>query len=440
MILVVALVLRLGFIVATPGYHPKHDDRDYDHMACGIVNTGDYPKAPSRLPPKDSCGNVGNEGRTAPVAFRPPALPYLLAGTYIVTAPITRDRITAARVMLALVGALLVLLTGMVAARIWGPTVALVSMGLTAAFPPLVIVGGSLLSEVPFAALCMGSVLLVLEHLKHRPTTWRSWWLVGAGVTSGLSWLMRGNGIIVLLILAAAVWAKPRLRLTSPLPAAVLLVSGLLTVVPWTTRNAVELHHFVPIYMSYAALAGNYNPDTYSDPMRPGAWRMPSSTRSLAPLVRKYSRNMYAMDQAFLQEAIDFVKAKPQAPVVTAVHNTERLFMLGGGGPTWNRFSLAVASEDFGFAEVTKWSMWIYGLIALIGLACRATWRSPWWFWLVPLSAFLVAALLCSEIRYAVPFMPWMAILGAITGTSAAIRARAIRHWTTANAPGQRGR
>ena len=433
-------MLRLGFVVATPGYHPKHDDRDYDHMACGIVNTGDYPKAPSRLPPKDSCGNVGNEGRTAPVAFRPPALPYLLAGTYVVSRPVTHYRITAARVMLAFVGALLVLLTGMVALRIWGPTVALVSMGLTAVFPPLIIVGGSLLSEVPFATLTMGAVLLVLEHLKRRPGTWRSWWLVAAGLVSGLSWLMRGNGIFVILILAAAVWAKPRLRPSSPMPAAVLLVTGLLTVAPWTTRNALELHHFVPIYMSYAALAGNYNPDTYSDPMRPGAWRMPSMTRSLAPLVKQKQHNMYAMDQAFLHEAISFVKTKPQAPFVTSVHNTQRLFMLGGGGPTWNQFSLSVASEDVRFAGVTKWSMWIFGLLTLLGLACRTTWRSPWWFWLVPLSAFLVAALLCSEIRYAVPFMPWMGILGAIAATTAASWVRALRYSMTANAPGQRGR
>ena len=30
----VALLLRLGFVIATPGYTPAHDDRDFEHIAA----------------------------------------------------------------------------------------------------------------------------------------------------------------------------------------------------------------------------------------------------------------------------------------------------------------------------------------------------------------------------------------------------------------------
>lgn len=419
LILVVALALRVGFVLATPDYRPLHDDRDFDRIACAIVNTGDFPLAPSTRPTATSCGDVGLNGGNLAVAYRAPGLPYLLAGTYIATSPLTDDRVLAARLMLALLGAIVVLLVGMVTARIWNGRAALAAMGLTAVFPPLIIVGGSLLSEIPFTALSLGAVLLVIKHLERKPGSWRSWWLAGAGLAAGLAWLVRGNGVLLIAILAIAVWARPAIRPRSALPAVTLAAVACLTVAPWTIRNAVQLGHFVPIYMSNAALAGNFNEDAWNDPVRPGAWRMPSRTESLGPLVKEKAGDRHELDQAFLTAAIDFVRDHPESPFVNAFHNTRRLFMAGSGGPSWNGFSVAMASQDARFADITKISMWLLGILALCGLFARAAWRAPWWFWPIPLSSLLVAALLCSEIRYAVPFMPWMALLGGIALTEA---------------------
>ncbi len=111
-----ALVLRLGFMLATPGYAPAHDDRDYDRLACGLVAGDGYTRAGPATPP-EGCGE-GPTGR--PTAFRPPGFPMFLAAVYTVTEPIGIERWTAARVAQALLGTAVVALLGMVAWQLFG--------------------------------------------------------------------------------------------------------------------------------------------------------------------------------------------------------------------------------------------------------------------------------------------------------------------------------
>src|SRR5215216_3184186 len=65
LILALALVLRVGYVAATPDYRLVHDAIDYDRAATSIARGEGYPDALGR-----------------PTAFRPPAYPYLLAGVY----------------------------------------------------------------------------------------------------------------------------------------------------------------------------------------------------------------------------------------------------------------------------------------------------------------------------------------------------------------------
>ena len=79
---------------------------------------------------------------------------------------------------------------------------------------------------------------------------------------AGLAILTRANGMILLVPLALIMWA-PRRSLGPP---AVLVAVALLTVAPWTIRNAVELHAFVPVTTQFgSALAGTYNDEARTD-------------------------------------------------------------------------------------------------------------------------------------------------------------------------------
>src|SRR4051794_8344594 len=90
-LVVLALVLRLLYVGATPGYELRHDARDYELHAQSIAVGEGYSRHVAY-------------GR--PTAFRPPGYPYFLAGVYRVAgverAPVAR-RVHDARVAQALV-------------------------------------------------------------------------------------------------------------------------------------------------------------------------------------------------------------------------------------------------------------------------------------------------------------------------------------------------
>src|SRR5215218_9467190 len=153
-LLAAALLLRLAFVLATPGYAPQHDDRDYDRLACGLVAGDGYTRAGPATPPQ-GCGE-GPTGR--PTAFRPPGFPMFLAAVYTVTEPLGIERWTAARVAQALLGTAVVALLGVVAWLLFGRRTALVTMALGAVFPPMVVLGGSLLGETLFVALMLAAL------------------------------------------------------------------------------------------------------------------------------------------------------------------------------------------------------------------------------------------------------------------------------------------
>ena len=255
-----ALLLRVGYVVATPDTTFVHDGSDYDRHAIAIADGRGYPGA--RYPGRES-------------AFRPPAYPYLLAGAYKVAGvgdAKVADRWVAARVLGIVLGMLVVGLVGVVAMQLWGRKAGLLAMAGTAVYVPLILVGGSAMSEPLFAALMLGALAAVLAHRRsaHR---WR--WVVVAGVLSGLTILTRANAMVLLLPLGVAVWTiRPRLSPRALAAPALLVALALLTVSPWTIRNAVVLDRFIPVTTQLgSALAGTYNDEARTDRENPASWR-----------------------------------------------------------------------------------------------------------------------------------------------------------------------
>src|SRR5689334_10816750 len=94
-----ALIVRLGYVAATPGYQAIDDAHNYDVHAVSIANGHGFAR-------------IGS-GPTGQTAFRPPGFPYLLAGVYKLTG-VERakadSRYLAGRVANALIGTAIVAL------------------------------------------------------------------------------------------------------------------------------------------------------------------------------------------------------------------------------------------------------------------------------------------------------------------------------------------
>ncbi len=435
-LLLLALLVRIGFIFASPNYLPIHDDRDYDRLACVIVAGGGYPRSapapplplltalkPARAdfkpPPPPEEGRCNEHAADdppgvahdalRPTAYRPPAWPYLLAGFHEVSGLITHDRWTGARVGLALLGTLLVGLIGVIARQLWGRRAQLVALGLGAVFFPLVMVGGSMVSETLFVALELGAVAAALAH---RRSSHRFRWIVLAGVLVGLATLTRSTGPVLLLPLALGVWTdrpwRSRRALAAP---AVLVLAAVLTIAPWTVRNAIVMEKFIPLNTEAGnTLAGTYNSVARHDPENPALWKLPILVPELRPILHQgYSE--HRQDEELRRAAFDYIGRHPGYVAEVGLWNTVRTLNLAG--PDWWRFSARTIDMTPLAADIAAWSFFAFAGLAVAGVLRVRRRAGPAWVWLVPVACLLSIVFIVSEVRFRAPIDPFVVLLAA---------------------------
>jgi 4-amino-4-deoxy-L-arabinose transferase-like glycosyltransferase len=196
-------------------------------------------------------------GQHVPTALHPPLWPAVLSLLSVFTAPATGvghlggSALALHRVLGCAVGTLVVVLVGLLGRRIGGPRVGLVAASLAALYPRFLMLDASLSNETVFAAI-VGVLLLAAYRFVDRPSQRLAVWL---GVLVGLAALAREEGLLfVPVLLIPLAWRVGR---TARWPLMGLAVLGtLIVIVPWTVRNYVAFHEFVPVANSGAVIAG----------------------------------------------------------------------------------------------------------------------------------------------------------------------------------------
>jgi len=402
-ILAAALALRLLLIVATPAYVPEHDDRSYDRFACSLLVAGEYPIHPA-ITDRESCGSMPR-GANPPSAFRPPGYPFALAGIYAVSAPLPGSRWTHGRVANALLGTLAVVLVGLIAARIWGRRVALAALAVAAVDLPLVLVGGSLMSETLFVMLILGAVL---AGLRARDAARPVAWALAAGVLVGLATLTRPTGLVLAIPLGLAVAGRP-----PRWPAVAALVAALaLTVAPWTVRNAVQMHAFIPVSDFFGSwVAGTYNDQARTDPRHPGS----SQTHVRGAFDDLDGVPEVERQRELARRGLQYAADHPAYVAQVLLHNSLRLLNLEGS--SWWRYEAYMLSLPRWPADVAGYAFYVLLAAALAGALTPAARRAPRWLWLAPLLLLAAVIFAGSEIRYRAPVEPFLALLAALAVT-----------------------
>jgi 4-amino-4-deoxy-L-arabinose transferase-like glycosyltransferase len=400
-ILAVALALRLVFVFATPGYTPRHDDRHYDRLACSILVAGHYPVRPADAD-RERCKSMPT-GANAPTAFRPPGYPVLLAGVYVVGDPLPFERWTRGRVANALLGTLAVALVGLIAMHFWSRQVALVAMAVIAVDVPLILVGGSLMSETLFVALVLGAVLAALQsRTARRPIAWAA----GAGLLIGLATLTRPTGLVLAIPLGVAVARRSPRR---PAAGLVLLIAIALTIAPWTVRNAVQMHAFIPVSdFTGSWIAGTYNDQARGDREQPGS----SQTFVAGEFDDLDGVPEVERQRELTRRGLIYAADHPQYVAQVLLHNTRRLLNLHGA--SWWRRQGRTMSLPLWAADAAAYAFYALALLALAGAFTRAARRAPAWLWLTPILLFASVIFAGSAIRYRAPIEPFLALLAAL--------------------------
>jgi 4-amino-4-deoxy-L-arabinose transferase-like glycosyltransferase len=385
----VALAVRVAVVLASTGLPLTSDPADYVRHAVSIAAGHGYP--PSVVAPGSS-------------ALRPPGFPWFLGGVFALTG----DSEIAARLAQAVVGTVIVALTGAVAALVWGRVAGLVAIGLAALYPPLIVGGAALLSEPLFTMLMLAAVVATLVHRRDR----RARSAAAAGVLAGLAVLTRPNGALLVLVLAGAVGqVRARGLLGAARMPALLVAAAFLTVAPWTLRNAVVLHAFVPVSTNGGyTLAGTYNDTSRTDQRFPGAWRPPNLDPAMTRLLtRLRGAGEVEADDALGAAARRYARARPGYVVSVGGHNLARLVNLGG-----RDFHRLATRAEVGlgprWSDAAMYGFFPFALLAVVGAASPAARAAPRFLWLVPLAMATVVFVLASQ-RFRVPIDPFILLL-----------------------------
>lgn len=195
-------------------------------------------------------------GPGEPTAFWPPGYPFALASVFKVFGV----SITSAKVLNAILGTLTIPFIYAIGNRIFGRGPGLLAAGLFA-FVPATIAGLPVLFPEPlFTLIFVAALWLLVTYPMNSQAAWLP--LVVFGALIGMAMLTRGQGA-VLVPIAVLYWFASGSWRSTIRPTAIALLVAASIIAPWTVRNAVEMHAFIPISTnSGAALRVGHAPDS----------------------------------------------------------------------------------------------------------------------------------------------------------------------------------
>jgi 4-amino-4-deoxy-L-arabinose transferase-like glycosyltransferase len=433
-LLVAALAIRVAHVEAT-SYRAINDAGTFNRLASEIARTGDYDTG--------SRPGSGAGGSRGPSAYFPPGFQYFLAGVDRLDGHEAggRSAVSPERISQAVLGTLAVGLIGLVALEAFGPAVGLIALALAAFYPVLIEDSGLLIGENLLIVFELAATWTALRARRAGAKGGRAvlGWIAATGVLTGLATLTHENAFLMLIPLSVAASSAPARRRPQALASvALLLITAALTVAPWTIRNAIELHRFVPVSDETGiTLVGAYNPDSAAFHRLPYKWRFYFQIRQDAALMRHAGRlTEPQLNDRLLSQAEDYVGQHPLAPLSVGFHNTLRMLELEG--PFAYQASAAALNLDIGTARIGVFSFWILGALALLGLLTRFVRRAPLWLWAIPLLFALSVVFINVETpRFREPIEPFVVMLAACALAVPATRAAS---WFSGRSPVRGGR
>jgi 4-amino-4-deoxy-L-arabinose transferase-like glycosyltransferase len=396
-VLALALAVRVLWVVHTWDFVPTHDAHDFDRYAVSIARF-------DRLP------IVHHGVQRGPLAYRPPGYPLFLAAVYKVFG--LGDHVVAARLVQAFTGTLGVGLIAAIGWLLWGPAVGIVAGLIAAVYPPFVFVTESMYSEALFLPVSLGALAAALMFRRSG----RLRWAALTGLLCGYGVLVRPNSALLLVPLALLLWgvARPRLSRRALAAPALAAVCALLVVAPWTVRNAVVMHHFVPVTTELGnTMAGTYNDESRLAPDRPAAWTEPRFTPEYSSYFWTPGMSDVRLDEKLQSLAFHYIERHPSYLWEVLRWNTVRLLDLAGfaeshiGGDT---IGIGPNAADLGTV-----SFWVLGLVALGGILTAGARRAPRALWVLPAAWYLSVIFLNAEApRFRVGMDPYFVLLAAL--------------------------
>lgn len=384
-----AFALRLLYLsgaAQSPLYqHPALDGRVNDEAAWALVR--------GVAEPGLSAGGMATHDAGAPQPyFRPPGYTHFLAMVYKVAG----HDLHAARMAQAVVGAMAVLLLGLLGASLWDARAGVAAALLGAIFGPAIYFDGELVSASLELALAALALWLLVEGEKQRSAAW----LGAAGLALAAGAVTRPT--VLPFAAVAVVWLLWR-RL--PARAVALFVAAALSLpVAATIRNAVVARDpvFVASQGGINFYIGNHARADGTTPNVPGLGSGVTATYE-APFreaSRLAGRPLRASEVSafWFSQGLQFWRDYPRE---AATLYAKKLAMV------WNRRELPNTQDQAFFAPFHSWLFrgpWLPGFALLAPIALVAAWferkrATPLLLFGASLTAVTAAFFVCDRFR-----------------------------------------
>ncbi len=400
-IVAVALGVRVGWALYAHGTPPvdwlvSGDQYSYHHYGYEIARGRGY---------------VGYFSGTA-TAYYPIGYPAILGMLYfaVLHTPVPDNLMLATALFHAVIGTASVALVFVVGRAMAGVRVGLVAAGLLAVFPNMIYQVSSVQLETTFVFFVLLSLAVIMSHdwSTGPPSTWR---LVTFGTAMGAGVLVRPFLAVLIVGLAAALvsidigWRRVAVGVAIPVGIMIAMST------PWTIRNAVQMHAFVPSSTNMGdTLCLDRNMDAK------GGFRFAAHDGCADPTLPEVERNTRNT-----KKAIQFVLRHPDREALQIVRRARIMFESDndgiqavqtlGSGPVLPERVADVAKP------VADWYFYVVVGFALVGLP--TLWKRPnrpqLWLVLSGLAGLLVIPLLLwGNPRFHLPLAPFFVLCAAL--------------------------
>jgi hypothetical protein len=444
-LLIAAFVIRLVYVENTY-YKAKNDAGTYNRFGSDIARYGDYHTGSG---PHTGAG--GSRGRTA---YFPPAFPYFLGLVDLIDGHQAggKTALQPERVAMAVIGTFSVGLLGLVALEAFGGSVGVAAVAIAAVYPVFVELSGTLVAENLLLVFELASIWTALRARRARRMAGAYLWIAITGILTGLATLAHENAALFVLPLGTAAWSVVRARtgvgggrvprrpgLRAVAAPALLVACACLMIAPWTIRNAVELHHFIPVSDETGiTLVGTYNATSAAAAPLHYKWDLYLKMPEFKALAKNASHyDEVGLSNALQSRALDYISAHPFSPLDVAFHNTLRMFELEGSF-AWHASydAIGLPARAAGIGVVSFWVLLVMAIAGLFTAVGRGAPRGLGGF--PGLYRVSIAFINVETPRFREPIDPFFVLLAACALATAAHRVLAASG--LGGAPVRRGR
>jgi 4-amino-4-deoxy-L-arabinose transferase-like glycosyltransferase len=385
----VGLAIRLVYALAVMGgREPRGDGREFHLLANVLADTGRYLQPFQYL----------YLHHTVPTTEKPPGYPAVLA----LFSWLGLDTYAAHRVVSCVLGAIAVVLIGMLGRRVGGDGIGLLAAAIATAYPALWMLDASLRSESLYLPLIALVLLLAYER--------RFVWL---GVALGLAALTRSEALLLVPLLLLAI-PRPRLR-----PALVVVACCFVVIAPWLARNWITFDQPTGISTNEGGLfAGANCHSAYYTPLI-GTWAcFPKNDPA-------WGENEAVISGHLRQQAFDY--ATDHAGRVPAVVGVRVLRVWDLWSPAdASRLEASIADRHIDAQRAAMAALYVLIPFALAGAVVLRRRGEPLGILIAPIVfVILVAALSYGSTRFRVAAEPAIVVLASVGLAAAWQRVRA---------------